>query len=148
MLQQDRYSAFLRIMREWRNLKTLKRSGQGHNPDGCESTRDGECALLCPACPQPGKNLPEGWENAPADRRFAYVIQKGPPPLINSSRWLYALFLAIDANFRLKRKTVSSDDNDPSLNAGSSYFVEECAYKAYLAKQANLPQEVSIVLST
>jgi hypothetical protein len=40
---------------------------------------------------------------------------------------------------------VSTDDKDPSLNAGSSYFVEERAYKAYLAEQANCPQEVSTV---
>lgn len=48
-------------------------------------------------------------------------------------RWLYALFLAIDANFRLKRKTVSNDVADPSLNRGTAAFVEESAYKEYLA---------------
>jgi hypothetical protein len=61
-------------MREWRNLKTLKRSGRGHDSDGSGSIREGECALLCPACPQPGKNLPEGWENAPPNRRLVYYF--------------------------------------------------------------------------
>jgi hypothetical protein len=40
--------------------------------------------------------------------------------------------LAIDANFRLKRKNVSSDKADPDLNQGCAYFVEEKEYKEYL----------------
>lgn len=50
-----------------------------------------------------------------------------------SFRWKYALFLALDANFRLKRKSVSSEAVDPSLNRGCAYFVEEGAYKTHLA---------------
>ncbi len=46
--------------------------------------------------------------------------------------WIYALFLAIDANFRLKRLSASSDARDPSLNQGSAYFVEEVRYKEFL----------------
>lgn len=30
----------------------LKRSGRGHDPGGVAGTGPGECALLCPACPQ------------------------------------------------------------------------------------------------
>lgn len=50
----------------------LKRSGRGHDPAGIESTLDGECAVECPACPHPGKNLPDGWEDAP--EYILYVI--------------------------------------------------------------------------
>ncbi|KAG2093898.1 uncharacterized protein F5147DRAFT_747869 [Suillus discolor] len=125
---KDRYSAFLRMVREWRNLKLLKRSGRGHHPNGIGTTQEGDCVVLCPACPQPGINLPEGWEKA-------------------EPRWVYALFLSIDANFRLKRKAVSSDKRDPSLNNGSSYFVEEKHYKSYLAERVTLPQERSACIS-
>jgi hypothetical protein len=52
-------------------------------------------------------------------------------------RWMYALFVAIDTNFRLKWKAVSSDQVDPGLNTGWAYFVEEHAYKSYLSEQAN-----------
>lgn len=69
MYQQDRYEAFLRMVREWRHLKMLKRTGRGHGPDGVEGTGEGECAVLCPACPQPGKNLPDDWQDAPNDKR-------------------------------------------------------------------------------
>jgi hypothetical protein len=49
----------------WAHLKTLKRSGRGHDPAG---TKEGECAVLCPACPQPGMNLPDNWRDPSKDR--------------------------------------------------------------------------------
>ncbi|KAG1851436.1 hypothetical protein DFJ58DRAFT_728881 [Suillus subalutaceus] len=61
---KDRYSAFLRMVWEWWNLKLLKCSGRGHHPNGIGTTQEGDCVVLCPACLQPGINLPEGWEKA------------------------------------------------------------------------------------
>ncbi|KAJ6554112.1 hypothetical protein B0H10DRAFT_2241606, partial [Mycena sp. CBHHK59/15] len=43
---------------------------RGHDPNGIMSTKPGACALLCPACPQPGINLPPGWEKAPDERAY------------------------------------------------------------------------------
>ncbi|KAL6303051.1 hypothetical protein BKA93DRAFT_818202 [Sparassis latifolia] len=108
---KDRYPAFMRMMCEWRHLKMLKCSGRGHDPGGVAATLPGSCAVLCPACPHPGKNLPVDWADVPKDKR---------------------LFLSIDANFRLKCKKVSSDQVDPGLNHGYAYFVEEKAYKEHL----------------
>ncbi|KAF8132456.1 hypothetical protein EV363DRAFT_1163307 [Boletus edulis] len=126
LANKDRYESFLRVIREWRNLKMLKRSGRGHDPIGIPGTADGDCAVLCPACPQPGKNLPDDWEFAPQKKS-----------------WLYALFVALDANFRLKRKAVSSDEVDPSLSNGWAYFVDEYAYKEHLKTQVNVTQPKS-----
>lgn len=36
----------------------LKRSGRPYDPQGIDATAEGECAVLCPACPHPGKNMP------------------------------------------------------------------------------------------
>lgn len=47
------------MSREWRHLHQLKRSARGHDSEGVEQTKAGELAVLCPACPQPGMNLPE-----------------------------------------------------------------------------------------
>ncbi|KAF9462252.1 hypothetical protein BDZ94DRAFT_1322782 [Collybia nuda] len=105
----------MRMVREYRHIKMLKRSGRGHDPLGAVGTKPGECAVLCPACPQPGLNLPPGWENAPS-----------------SKRWLYSLFLGIDANFRLKRKHVSNSSVDPTLGDGMSYFVERKPFVDFL----------------
>lgn len=49
----------------------LKRSGRGCDPSGIEATIMGECAVECPACPHPGKNLPANWKNA--DENMKYV---------------------------------------------------------------------------
>ncbi|KAH7919139.1 hypothetical protein BV22DRAFT_1134058 [Leucogyrophana mollusca] len=127
---KDRYEPFMRMVREWRHLKMLKRAGRGHDPDGVDATKEGACAVLCPACPHPNKNLPDGWENVSLTKR-----------------WLYALFVAIDANFRLKRKFVSSDAADPGLSAGLAYFVPEKAYKAHLQTNTSYLQEKSTCAS-
>lgn len=58
------------MVHEWRHLKLLKRAGRGHDPERtCAQTREGECALLCPACPHPGINMPEGWQDEPAETK-------------------------------------------------------------------------------
>ncbi|KAI0648760.1 hypothetical protein C8Q79DRAFT_904587 [Trametes meyenii] len=109
---KDRYLAFMRMVREWHHLKMVKRGGGRH---GIKAS-PGCYAVQCPACPQPEKNLPKGWENAPG--------KKG---------WIYRLYLAIDANFRLRRKNVSSDTADPSLNRGIAFMVEESEYQRHLS---------------
>ena len=53
--------------------------------------------------------------------------------------------MAIDANFRFKRKKVSKDSVDPSLSKGWGYFVEETAYKEYLGGHTHTVQEVRMI---
>ena len=55
-----------RVFRMWKNLMSLKRGGRGNDPAGIEATSNGELMVECPACPHPGKNLPDGWEKAGA----------------------------------------------------------------------------------
>ncbi|KAJ7576448.1 hypothetical protein C8J56DRAFT_800049, partial [Mycena floridula] len=123
----------LRLMvREWRHLRMLKRSGCAHHPDGVmkSASRPGALAVQCPACPHPGINLPEDWMNAPEDKK-----------------WIYSLFAGMDANFKLKRKAVSSESKDPSLSDGAAYFVPEVPYKAHLEKYKHIKQEASKCVS-
>lgn len=56
------------MVREYRHVKMLARAGRGHDPAGIVATKPGEIAVQCRACPQPGINLPEGWENDPINR--------------------------------------------------------------------------------
>ncbi|KAF7305724.1 CxC2 domain-containing protein [Mycena chlorophos] len=111
----DRYKALLRILREYRHLLALKRAGRGHAVGGVKSTSTGELAIRCPACPRPGINLPENWQDAPP-----------------RDHCLYSQFIAVDACFRLKRGMVSSNAKDPPLNEGWSYMVEGPPYRQYL----------------
>ncbi|KAL0957687.1 hypothetical protein HGRIS_001468 [Hohenbuehelia grisea] len=113
---KDRYEAFRRMIRQYRHLRMLKHAGRGHDPTGVSGTTEGELALLCPACPHPSKNLPDDWQSAPPDQS-----------------WLYSLFVGIDGNFRLKRKLVSNEVNDPSLGDGWAYIVEEKAFKDHIS---------------
>ncbi|KAG2054360.1 hypothetical protein BDR06DRAFT_1050155 [Suillus hirtellus] len=57
-------------MREWQFIKQMQHTGQGHHPKGITATEPGACAVLCPACPHVGKNLPDGWENTPSEIRY------------------------------------------------------------------------------
>ena len=75
-LGQDRLKQVLRMVREWRHLKILKRAGRGHEPGGPASTSLGELCVRCPACPRPDVNLPENWRDAPDDMK--YVSQPRP----------------------------------------------------------------------
>jgi hypothetical protein len=66
------YKQLLRASRQWRDLKNRMEQGLGHQPE--ESIQDGSMAVFCPACPQPGVNLPMDWNT----RYERYVI---PPDL-------------------------------------------------------------------
>ncbi|TFK58945.1 hypothetical protein BDN72DRAFT_781409 [Pluteus cervinus] len=111
----NRYKALMCMLREWRHIRLMKRMGQGHKVGGINSATEGSCAVLCPACPQPGINLPPDYNDGPL-----------------SKTWIYSLFIAIDANFRLKRLDVSSDISDPDLNGGTAFVVNEKNFKAFL----------------
>lgn len=56
----DRYRELMRALRQWRDLSSRRRAGVPLEP-GLE-LKPGELALFCPACPQPGINLPDGWQ--------------------------------------------------------------------------------------
>ncbi|KAK7033875.1 CxC2 domain-containing protein [Favolaschia claudopus] len=109
------YKAWLRMAREYRHLLMLKRVGRGHDAAGVKATQQGQLVVRCPCCPDPDVNLPADWAAAGPEERFLYII-----------------FIAIDACFRLKRRLISSELKDPSLGPGWSYFVESGPYRKYL----------------
>ncbi|KZT38987.1 hypothetical protein SISSUDRAFT_968609, partial [Sistotremastrum suecicum HHB10207 ss-3] len=114
-----RYDDLGHCTRFYRHLLMLKRAGRAHDPGGPAATKSGECAVQCPACPHPDINLPANWKDDA------------------SKLWMFTLFLAIDANFRLKLKD-RGDSKDPELGSGWAYFVEHMAYLAEIAKQPDL----------
>lgn len=67
---QTRYVELMRMLLQYRHLKLLMRGGRGHDSAGAAGTQPRELALMCPSCPHPGINLPEGWENAPLEMRY------------------------------------------------------------------------------
>ncbi|KAJ7593173.1 hypothetical protein C8J56DRAFT_1045621 [Mycena floridula] len=102
----ERYPEFLCMGHEYRHLRACKRAGRGNDRErAIAETKPGELAVECPACPRAGINLPSGWMDAAPESRF-----------------IYTLFLAMDACFRLKQKIVSSDEKDPGSGTGMAYF--------------------------
>ncbi|KAF9487718.1 hypothetical protein BDN71DRAFT_1513702, partial [Pleurotus eryngii] len=93
----------------------MKRAGRGNIENGIATTSPGDLALICAACPQPGINLPEGWERVPPALRF-----------------LYTLFVSVDANFRLKNCLCSNELVDAGLHTGLAYFVPQVSYKEHV----------------
>ncbi|KAF8197285.1 hypothetical protein K438DRAFT_1585309, partial [Mycena galopus ATCC 62051] len=125
----DRRKPFMHIMRQWREVKRQKRARWGHCAGGARATKQGELALPCRACPQPGWNLLEGWDRA--DTIYKRVKR--------FHLFLYCLFLAQDANFRLSNRVVSSEAADPIMGNGMGYFCKhysEDGYNAHIEKHA------------
>jgi hypothetical protein len=67
----DRYHEWIRMCREYRHLMMLKRGGRAtaYDSSGAQGTKPGELAIECPACPRPGINLPEDWEDTPPEKQ-------------------------------------------------------------------------------
>ncbi|PBK59169.1 hypothetical protein ARMSODRAFT_983262 [Armillaria solidipes] len=112
---KSRYKALMRMLLQWRHLKMLKRAGRGHVDNGVNTTQDHDLVVKCPSCPWPEVNLPEGWDQAPPEMQFLYV-----------------LLICMDANFRLKNQMVSSYSRDPGLGIGWGYFVPRAPFETYV----------------
>ncbi|KAK7028198.1 hypothetical protein VNI00_014888 [Paramarasmius palmivorus] len=123
---ESRYRPLRMILRQWKHLKLIIRSGYGHSPDPItdETLHEGCLTIKCPSCPHPGINLMPGWEQEANMRRF-----------------LYMLCICLDANFRLKLQLVSSYSRDPPLTNGAGYFIERQKYLTWTAP--NQADEIS-----
>ncbi|KAK7045518.1 hypothetical protein VNI00_007350 [Paramarasmius palmivorus] len=116
----DRLHQFRTVIREWRHIKMGRRSGRGHDTTGLSGTPNGGTMVLCRACPHPGINLPQGWEDAPKEMQF-----------------LYALLVSIDANFKQKARSRPGDKNDPVLGPGFGCFVPNEPYMEEINRSAD-----------
>ena len=126
-----RYTEFLRVVQIWEYLMLLKRSGRGHEREGVEGTGPGQCAVECPACPYPGRNVPLDWDNEP--KNIKYTISVYQLQTLTSVRWKYWLILTVDANFWMKNKERNTK-NMPTLGDGWAHFVPETLYMEHVRK--------------
>lgn len=121
---------------QWRHLKLLKWGGRGHDPSGVIGTKSGELVVVCPSCPHPGINLPNGWEDASIEMRYVSTNH----PILHSYgqiRFLYIMFIAMDANFRLKNQLVSNYSQDPGLGIGWAYMLPRDDYEGYVLSRVD-----------
>ncbi|KAI0348910.1 hypothetical protein OH77DRAFT_1465897 [Trametes cingulata] len=121
----DRSESFMLMVRQWGHITAVKRAGGGHGLVRIADLPYGSLAVPCRACPQPGVNLPDGWEQAKPE-----------------DAWLYQGMIAQDANFRLKNRIRHSKHKDPWLAPGLAYFVDEKPYADFLAEHATTQDDV------
>jgi hypothetical protein len=62
------------------------------------------------------------------------------------SRFKYALFVAVDANFKLKRKA-NKNTHDVRLSDGTSSFVESESYDSHLISYTDKAEVFSVLSS-
>src|SRR5215472_17828221 len=106
----------MRVYQQWNDLQLRKAFGFGHNIN--HQPQNGDLALFCPACPQPGINLPDNWK----EDKNQYAIM--PPSLfyvLNIARWLYHRCIVVDSNFLADHMKMKNPDKDISLNNGLGY---------------------------
>ncbi|SJL18306.1 uncharacterized protein ARMOST_21892 [Armillaria ostoyae] len=119
-LPKNHYKPFLWMVREYRHLLLLMHGGKGNEQDGATNVGSRELAMDCPACLQPGVNLPPDWQEKPAVTKFKYTK-----------------LVVTDTNFHMCMQLRSDDIMDPGLHTGLAYYVEESAYKAHISKYAS-----------
>lgn len=118
-IYQDREQSFTVMVREWRDLQKLLRSGRGHDPGGVSSTKPGELAIQCRACPHPDINLPDDFANVP-----------------DHLQYLYWLNVAVDCNFHLKNRHRSTNNIDVRLSPGLAYVIDHEPYLQHVRQFA------------
>ncbi|KAG1866103.1 hypothetical protein F4604DRAFT_1881801 [Suillus subluteus] len=111
----DRYRELMHVSRIWRDLVNRKMFGFEHQTD--RSPGPGDLALYCPACPQPGINLPPSWKDSYDD-------------------WLVMQRYVVDGNFTAQHMKMKTPGDDVSLADGMGYMVTEGPYQTHVTESA------------
>ncbi len=121
------------MSRQWRNMKARLSAGFGHRQD---QVKPGDLAVRCPACPQPGVNLPDNWK----EDSEQYV----PSSLSVSHsraicRWKYTRTVVMDGNFTAQHRHMKNPSQDVRLADGQTFVVGEERYKEHLKLKQEWP---------
>ncbi|KIO33174.1 hypothetical protein M407DRAFT_18033 [Tulasnella calospora MUT 4182] len=117
------YNQFRLAVRQYRVLAMYMRAGK---PNGSTPVQKGELCVKCPACPEPGVNLPRNWD------------------LDRMKQLHYVRFLAGDGNFKLQRlakRGSSTSAGTKSLLGDSGFWVPNSTIKHYLAETSMAADE-------
>jgi hypothetical protein len=95
-------------------------------------------AIFCPACPQPGVNLPENWKT-----KYSPYVRTHFPTLSNHicaySNELIRTFI-MDGNFSAEHMRYRTTDKDVSLSPGMAFMSNPDLYKSHLRSGAEMAQ--------
>ncbi|KIY61132.1 hypothetical protein CYLTODRAFT_323585, partial [Cylindrobasidium torrendii FP15055 ss-10] len=132
-IPKSKYKPWLHITREHGYILLMKRAGRGCKENGIATTTGSQLAILCPACPREGVNIPADWKHSHLRNGNTILFLCSNALLIIARRQRYMLILMMDANFRLSNIRRSST-LDPGLGTGLAYLVEDSAYHEHYLK--------------
>ena len=118
------------------------KTGLGHQSDQV-TPEDGSMAIFCPACPQPGINLPPNWK----EKYSPYVFTLSPTlsyDICIYSNELIRTFI-MDGNFSAEHMRYRTTEKDVALSPGMAFMSNPDIYKSHLQNGAEMRQ-VSIKL--
>ncbi|KAI0675894.1 hypothetical protein C8Q78DRAFT_1066529 [Trametes maxima] len=110
---KDRYREFNNASRQYDHVRRCAE----YDAWVGEKCEPATLCLLCPACPQPGLNMRDGWQEH-----------------LPEYRYLDALHYSIDGNFHLSMKDRDTDPLDQAMADGASYFVSGLDFKTFIAQ--------------
>ncbi|KAN0125385.1 hypothetical protein V8E53_015547 [Lactarius tabidus] len=112
------YKQLLRASRQWHDIRTRTKSGLGHEGG---PTEDGSMAIFCPACPQPGINLPSDWE-------ARYTL----------TQLIYTFIM--NGNFSAEHMKCRSGEQDTLLSSGMAFMAHPDPYSKHLESGKEITQ--------
>ncbi|KAH9991703.1 hypothetical protein BJV77DRAFT_946093, partial [Russula vinacea] len=90
--------------------------------------QNGNLAHFCPACPQPGINLPDDWKNQP-------------------DQWLFWHSIVVDGNFYTDHLKMRHSEDDVTLADGLAFMVETKPYLKYISESKDIKQACFLLLA-
>ena len=126
----DLYREFRRMSRLWRWMKRLKWAGYPCNNTPVKEVKDGELAVFCAACPQPGINIPDNWKQDKA-RYVLYSLSK-VTSIDYFKRWKYKRGFTGDGNFKADHVRQNNEVGDEWLSEGGGMIPKRQDYMAFL----------------
>lgn len=115
------YNELRRMSRLWRWLKRLKWNGFGHNGRDPMDVEGGELAVYCPACPQPGINIPANWKDE------------------KENKFIYRRMFVTDGNFKADHVRQDKAKGDYWLSEGGGMDPRYEDYKLFLRDAIEKP---------
>jgi KDZ transposase family protein len=124
------YREFRRMSRIWRWMKRLKWAGFSNNDTLASQVEPGQLTIFCPACPQPGVNLPDNWKDDAA--RYATINLSLSRFSIFVCRWVYKRLFVADGNFKADHVRQKSSDGNVWLSEGGGMVPKRETYHTFL----------------
>ncbi|KAI6042083.1 hypothetical protein EDC04DRAFT_2601224 [Pisolithus marmoratus] len=122
--ERDRYRELMRVSWLWKDLKHRKWFDFGHDME--QDPGDGGLPLFCPACPQPGVNLPADWK-------------------VCYDKDTIMRQYVIDGNFTAQHMKMNKPELDVALSDGKGYMVAEVPYQSHLKQSLDSKESLNFI---